>query len=577
MIWLAGLPVIWWLAILLADAIQPGRNLFELMEVLTEKLNHPFQFHYTEYTIKSMLVCTLLYAAGIGIFYSSQKNYRRGEEHGSARWGDARQICKKYSQKPYSQNILLTQNFRISLDTHKHRRCLNILVVGGSGAGKSRGFALPNIMQCCCSMVITDPKAELLRKTGGLLEKKGYEVRVFDLINPDTSFCYNPFEYVHDDKDVLRLISNLIQNTTPKGSQSSDPFWEKSETALLQALMLYLLHEAPPEEQNFAMIMEMLGSAQVKEEDEDYESPLDILFDRLEMRDLDSIAVKQYHIYKQAAGKTAKSILISVGVRLAAFNLPQIAKLTNTDELDLSSMGERKVALFCCIPDADTSLNYLVGMIYSQLFQTLYYMADRVHGGALPVPVNCIMDEFPNVSLPNEFEKILATCRSRSIYCSIIIQNMSQLKALFKDSWESLVGNCDEFLYLGGNEKETHKYVSELLGKETIDTNTYGQTKGKSGSYSTNFQQSGRELLQPDEVRMLDNQNALLFIRGERPILDAKYDLIKHPNIRYTEDGGAGPFNYAKAPLAHDDFTFDETRYDDYELLLDEDIIGELF
>lgn len=577
MIWLAGLPVIWWVAILLADAIQPGRNLFELMEVLTEKLNHPFQFHYTEYTIKSMLVCTLLYAAGIGIFYSSQKNYRRGEEHGSARWGDARQICKKYSQKPYSQNILLTQNFRISLDTHKHRRCLNILVVGGSGAGKSRGFALPNIMQCCCSMVITDPKAELLRKTGGLLEKTGYEVRVFDLINPDTSFCYNPFEYVHDDKDVLRLISNLIQNTTPKGSQSSDPFWEKSETALLQALMLYLLHEAPPEEQNFAMIMEMLGSAQVKEEDEDYESPLDILFDRLEMRDPDSIAVKQYHIYKQAAGKTAKSILISVGVRLAAFNLPQIAKLTNTDELDLSSMGERKVALFCCIPDADTSLNYLVGMIYSQLFQTLYYMADRVHGDALPVPVNCIMDEFPNVSLPNEFEKILATCRSRSIYCSIIIQNMSQLKALFKDSWESLVGNCDEFLYLGGNEKETHKYVSELLGKETIDTNTYGQTKGKSGSYSTNFQQSGRELLQPDEVRMLDNQNALLFIRGERPILDAKYDLMKHPNIRYTEDGGAGPFNYAKAPLAHDDFTFDETRYDDYELLLDEDIIGELF
>ena len=577
MIWLAGLPVIWWAAILLADAIQPGRNLFELMEVLTEKLNHPFQLHYTEYTIKSMLVCTLLYAAGIGIFYSSQKNYRRGEEHGSARWGDARQICKKYSQKPYSQNILLTQNFRISLDTHEHRRCLNILVVGGSGAGKSRGFALPNIMQCCCSMVITDPKAELLRKTGGLLEKKGYEVRVFDLINPDTSFCYNPFEYVHDDKDVLRLISNLIQNTTPKGSQSSDPFWEKSETALLQALMLYLLHEAPPEEQNFAMIMEMLGSAQVKEEDEDYESPLDILFDRLEMRDPDSIAVKQYHIYKQAAGKTAKSILISVGVRLAAFNLPQIAKLTNTDELDLSSMGEKKVALFCCIPDADTSLNYLVGMIYSQLFQTLYYMADRVHGGALPVPVNCIMDEFPNVSLPNEFEKILATCRSRSIYCSIIIQNMSQLKALFKDSWESLVGNCDEFLYLGGNEKETHKYVSELLGKETIDTNTYGQTKGKSGSYSTNFQQSGRELLQPDEVRMLDNQNALLFIRGERPILDAKYDLMKHPNIRYTEDGGAGPFNYAKAPLAHDDFTFDETRYNDYELLLDEDIIGELF
>lgn len=576
-IWIMALPLVWWAAILLADTIQPGKNLLELLGVLTEKLNHPLQLHYTQYTVKSILVCTGVYGMGIGIFYSNQKNYRRGEEHGSAKWGDVKQICRKYSQKPYSQNILLTQHFRISLDTHKHRRCLNIMVVGGSGAGKSRGFALPNIMQCCCSMVITDPKAELLRKTGGLLREKGYEVRVVDLINPDTSFCYNPFEYVQDDKDVLRLISNLIQNTTPKSANSSDPFWEKSETALLQALMLYLLHEAPPEEQNFSMIMEMLGAAEVKEDDDDYESPLDILFERLEMRKPDSIAVKQYHIYKQAAGKTAKSILISVGVRLAAFNLPQIAKLTSTDELDLSSMGEKKVALFCCIPDADTSLNYLVGMIYSQLFQTLYYMADRVHGGALPVPVNCIMDEFANVSLPNEFEKILATCRSRSIFCSIIIQNMSQLKALFKDSWESLVGNCDEFLYLGGNEKETHKYVSELLGKETIDTNTYGQTKGKSGSYSTNFQQSGRELLQPDEVRMLDNQYALLFIRGERPILDHKYDLTKHPNVRYTEDGGAEPFNYAKAPLAHDEFMFDETRYEDYELLSDEDIIGELF
>lgn len=576
-IWIMALPLVWWAAILLADTIQPGKNLLELLGVLTEKLNHPLQLHYTQYTVKSILICTGMYGMGIGIFYSNQKNYRRGEEHGSAKCGDVKQICRKYSQKPYSQNILLTQHFRISLDTHKHRRCLNIMVVGGSGAGKSRGFALPNIMQCCCSMVITDPKAELLRKTGGLLREKGYEVRVFDLINPDTSFCYNPFEYVQDDKDVLRLISNLIQNTTPKGANSSDPFWEKSETALLQALMLYLLHEAPPEEQNFSMIMEMLGAAEVKEDDDDYESPLDILFERLEMRNPDSIAVKQYHIYKQAAGKTAKSILISVGVRLAAFNLPQIAKLTSTDELDLSSMGEKKVALFCCIPDADISLNYLVGMIYSQLFQTLYYMADRVHGGALPVPVNCIMDEFANVSLPNEFEKILATCRSRSIFCSIIIQNMSQLKALFKDSWESLVGNCDEFLYLGGNEKETHKYVSELLGKETIDTNTYGQTKGKSGSYSTNFQQSGRELLQPDEVRMLDNQYALLFIRGERPILDHKYDLTKHPNVRYTEDGGAEPFNYAKAPLAHDEFIFDKTRYEDYELLSDEDIIGELF
>ena len=413
-----------------------------MMEALTEKLNHPLALHYTEYTMKSILICTLLYAFGIGIYYANRRNYRRGEEHGSAKWGSAAQLCKKYQEKPYADNILFTQNFRMGLDCYRHKRNLNVLVVGGSGAGKSRTYALPNILQGNCSLVITDPKGELLRKTGGFLEKAGYEVRVFDLINPDTSFGYNPFEYVKDDKDVLKLITNLIRNTTPKGAQSSDPFWEKSETALLQALMLYLLHEAPPEEQNFAMIMEMLSSAQVKEDDEDYESPLDILFERLEMRDPENIAVKQYHIYKQAAGKTAKSILISVGVRLAAFNLPQIANLTCHDELDFSSMGEKKVALFCCIPDADTSLNYLVGMIYTQLFQTLYYVADRKYGGRLPIPVNCIMDEWPNVALPDDFEKILSTCRSRSIFCSIIVQNMSQIKALFKDSWESLVGNC---------------------------------------------------------------------------------------------------------------------------------------
>lgn len=549
----------------------------ELLEILTGRLNHPFQIHFTDYTGKTVMVCTLLYGMGIGIFYASQRNYRRGEEHGSARWGDARKLCKKYRDKDYSQNILLTQDFRIGLDCYKHRRNLNVLVIGGSGAGKSRTYAIPNIMQCNCSMVITDPKAELLRKTGRLLKKKGYEVRVFDLIHPDTSFGYNPFAYVQDDKDVLRLIGNLIKNTTPKGSQSSDPFWEKSETALLQALMMYLLHEAPAEEQNFPMIMEMLASAQVKEEDEEYESPLDILFERLEMRQPESIAVKQYHIYKQAAGKTAKSILVSVGVRLAAFNLKQIADLTCTDELDLASIGERKVALFCCIPDADTSLNYLVGMIYSQLFQTLYYVADRLHGGKLPVPVHCIMDEWANVALPDDFEKVLATMRSRSISCSIIVQNMSQIKALFKDSHESLAGNCDELLYLGGNEKETHKYLSELLGKETIDTNTYGQTKGKSGSYSTNFQQSGRELLMPDEVRMLDNDCALLFVRGERAVIDRKYNLLNHPNIKDTEDGGAPPYDYGETPLAHDMPEFDETRCEDYELLSGGELTGELF
>ena len=567
----------------LACAIQPGENIFEILDRLSQILRQPFSLHYTVYTGKCILILSFAYITGICIYYSQQKNYRRGVEHGSARWGDVHQICKRYADKEYTHNLLLTQNFRMSQEVYKHQRNLNVLVAGGSGAGKSRTYAVPNILQCSqaeskkgggCSIVVTDPKGELLRKTGGLLERMGYEVRVFDLINPDTSFCYNPFCYVHDDKDVLKLINNLIRNTTPKGSQASDPFWEKSETALLQALMLYLLHEAPPEEQNFHMIMEMLGSAQVKEEDEEYQSPLDILFERLEMRKPDSIAVKQYQIYKQAAGKTAKSILISVGVRLAAFNLKEIANLTCTDELDLASIGEKKVALFCCIPDADTSLNYLVGMIYSNLFQTLYYVADRKYGGRLPVPVHCIMDEWPNVALPDDFDKILATMRSRAISCSIIIQNMAQMKALFKDSWESLVGNCDEFLYLGGNEKEGHKYISELLGKETLDTNTYGQTKGRNGSYSTNYQQTGRELFTPDEIRLLDNRKAILFVRGERPMLDDKYNLKKHPNVKWTEDGGAPPYDYAKAPRSHDDLNIDIERLDDYELLCEEDILG---
>ena len=492
--WLLFLPVVWWAGAITACAIKPDTNLLQILQVLTEKLDQPFSISYTPYTLRCVFTFTIAYVLGIGIYYSQKKNYRRGVEHGSAKWGDAASICKRYRDKRYTQNLILTQNFRMGLDCYKHKRNLNVLVVGGSGAGKSRAYAVVNIMQCNCSMVVTDPKGELLRKTGGLLEREGYEVRVFDLINPETSFCYNPFAYVRDDKDVLKLINNLIRNTTPKGAQSSDPFWEKSETALLQALMLYLLHEAPPEEQNFSMIMEMLGSAQVKEDDEEYQSPLDILFERLEMRNPESIAVKQYAIYKQAAGKTAKSILISVGVRLAALNLKQIANLTCTDELDLYSIGEKKVALFCCIPDADTSLNYLVGMIYSNLFQTLYYVADRKYHGKLPIPVHCIMDEWPNVALPDDFDKLLATMRSRAISCSIIIQNIAQMKALFKDSWESLIGNCDEFLYLGGNEKEGHKYVSELLGKETLDTNTYGQTKGRGGSYSVNFQQSGRDV-----------------------------------------------------------------------------------
>ena len=563
-VWLLPLPLVWWAALAVACRWQPGIKITALLDALNSALAEPFVLAWSRDSPRFLLVFTVIYVVVTIAVVTDQKNTRPGAEHGSAAWGDVFRLNKFYMDKR-GPNLLLTQHFHIGIDGYKHKHNTNILIVGGSGAGKTRTYGVPNVLECACSMVITDPKSEILRKTGNLLEQKGYEVIVFDLINPAASFCYNPFVYVHDDREVLTLIENLIQNTTPPHSQSSDPFWTKSETALLQALMLYLLHEAPPEEQNFSMVMEMIAAAEVHEDDDNYQSPLDILFERLEMREPDSIACKQYRIFKQAAGKTAKSILVSAGVRLAAFNLPSIAKLTMTDELHLQELGERKIALFCCIPDSDKSLNYLVGMIYTQLIQTLYRQADRVHKGRLPVPVHCLMDEYANISLPKDtFLSVLATMRSRAIFCSIIVQNMAQLKAMYKDDWESLVGLCDEFLYLGGTEKETHKYVSELLGKETISTTSYNQSKGRSGSYSINHQQSGRDLMTPDEVRLLDNGKCILFIRGERPVVDFKYNLLKHPNIRYTEDGGAAPYDYTAADNARDDLP---GAPENYELL----------
>lgn len=541
---------------------QPGMNLSGLLNACNEMLAEPLPFEWSNQTPRFLLIFTGLYAVIVLAASSEHRNTRPGEEHGSARWGNAKELNRRY-RDTQGPNLLMTRNIRIGVDGYKHKHNTNVLVVGGSGTGKTRTYAVPNVLEAGCSMVITDPKGEILRKTGGFLKRAGYEVRVFDLLNPDASFCYNPFRYVRDDKEVLQLITNLIQNTTPPHAQSSDPFWEKSETALLQALMQYLLHEAPPEEQNFGMVMELLGSAQVKEKDENFESPLDILFERLAMRDPESIAVKQYGIYKQAAGKTAKSILVSVGVRLAAFNLPQIARLTMTDELHLDDLGERRVALFCCIPDSDKSLNYLVGMVYTQLIQTLFYQADRVHRGRLPVPVHCLMDEFPNISLPKDsFQSALATMRSRGIFCSIIVQNIAQLKSMYKDSWESLVGLCDEFLYLGGNEQGTHKYVSELIGKETVETTSRSLSRGRSGSSSTSHQQTARDLMTPDEVRLLSNDKALLFVRGERPVMDWKYNLLRHPNIRFTEDGGAPPYDYTVAPDAHEDLAGNAENYE---------------
>ena len=437
-------------------------------------------------------------------------------------------------------------------------------------------------MQCNTSFVILDPKGEIVRDIGGLLEKKGYEVRVLDLINMHRSHCYNPFVYLRNDNDVQRLVTNLFKATTPKGSQSQDPFWDTAASMLLLALVFYLKYEAPSDEQNFPMVMELLRAGEVREDDDSYVSPLDELFDRLEMVNPEHIALKYYRDYHSGSAKTLKSIQITLAARLEKFNLESLAGLTATDELDLPSLGEKKVALFALIPDNDTSFNFLVSILYTQLFQQLFYLADHKYGGSLPVHCHFIMDEFANVSLPDDFDKILSVMRSRGVSVSIILQNLAQLKALFEKQWESIVGNCDEFLYLGGNEQSTHKYVSELLGKETIDTNTYGKSSGRSGNYSTNYQISGRELMTPDEVRMLDNRYALLFVRGERPVMDFKYDILKHPNVKLTADGGQPPYIHGEPTQTVATLVFDSDIPDNavsvtavstsYELLSDEDL-----
>ena len=572
------LPVVW-LALLIAPSVKGG--LPEILPKLMTVFNNPFQIELCEDSLKTVLVLLLCYGFGIGIYFSTRRNYRRREEHGSAKWGDARAVNKKYCQTPKSENKLMTQNVSIGLNAKKHRRNLNTLVCGGSGAGKTRFYCKPNLMQCNSSFVILDPKGEIVRDVGKLLEAKGYEIKVLDLISMEKSHCYNPFVYLRSDNDIQRLVTNLFKSTTPKGSQSNDPFWDTAASMLLLALVFYLHYEAPEDEQNFAMIMEMLRAGAIEDEEEPRPSPLDNLFSELEYENPDHIALKYYHSYHSGSAKTLKSIQITLAARLEKFNLESLASLTSTDELELETLGEKKTALFALIPDNDTSFNFLVSILYTQLFQQLFYSADHIHGGSLPIPVHFLMDEFANVSLPDDFDKILSVMRSRSVSVSIILQNLAQLKALFEKQWESIVGNCDEFLYLGGNEQSTHKYVSELLGKSTIDTNTYGKSEGRSGSYSTNYQISGRELLTPDEVRMLDNRYAILFIRGERPVLDFKYDILKHPNVALTADGKAGVYEHGEVKsdvatieiLSFDKYKAPETEVAEtnYELLSDED------
>ena len=570
------LPVVYF-AMVTASVYIPGENILALLERISTMVRRPDLLRWTAYTPRFLLVFLLLYGGGVLLYYADHENRRPGEEYGSAKWGNARELNKRYADRD-GKNVILTKRVSIGLDGYKHRRNLNILVVGGSGSGKTRFFCKPGIMSVNCSYLIVDPKGEMLRSTGYLLKEEGYDIKVFDLIHPRQSDGYNPFTYIRDDPDVLKLMDNLVKNTTPPKGASNDPFWEKAEIALDSALMLYLLYEAPVEEQNFEMLMFMLECARVMEEDEQYQSPLDLLFQTLEERDPSHIAVREYKVYKQAAGKTAKSILVTASVRLAAFIFPQYAAMMQTDEMDFASMGERKRAIFCVIPVNDGSMNYLVSMLLTQCFQQLYLRADERYNGRLPVPVRVIQDEWANVAQPDSYPKVLATCRSYNIGINIIVQNIQSIKALYKDEWEGIIGNCDTLLFLGGgNEPTSLEFVSKLLGKETVHTRTRGQTKGRSGSSSINYQQTGRDLMTPDEIRMLPTNDALLFIRGEKPVRDKKYDIKKHPNVCRTADGRAKPYIH-NPPVP--DYTLPDLPYefrtlDDYTFLEDEHEIEE--
>ena len=570
------LPVVYF-AMVTASVYIPGENVFALLERFSTMVRRPDLLRWTAYTPRFLLVFLLLYGGGVLLYYADHENRRPGEEYGSAKWGSARELNKQYAD-PNGKNVILTKHVSIGLDGYKHQRNRNILVVGGSGSGKTRFFCKPGIMSVNCSYLIVDPKGEMLRSTGYLLKEEGYDIKVFDLIHPRQSDGYNPFTYIRDDPDVLKLMDNLVKNTTPPKGASNDPFWEKAEIALDSALMLYLLYEAPVEEQNFEMLMFMLECARVMEEDEQHQSPLDLLFQTLEERDPSHIAVREYKVYKQAAGKTAKSILVTASVRLAAFIFPQYAAMMQTDEMDFASMGERKRAIFCVIPVNDGSMNYLVSMLLTQCFQQLYLRADERYNGRLPVPVRVIQDEWANVAQPDSYPKVLATCRSYNIGINIIVQNIQSIKALYKDEWEGIIGNCDTLLFLGGgNEPTSLEFVSKLLGKETVHTRTRGQTKGRSGSSSVNYQQTGRDLMTPDEIRMLPADDALLFIRGEKPVRDKKYNIKKHPNVRRTADGRAKPYihnppvpDYTLPDLPYefrtlDDYTFLEDEYENEE------------
>ena len=466
------------------------------------------------------------------------KKYRHGMEYGSARWGTAKDI-EPFMAPKFSDNIILTKTERLMMSNRppdpKNARNKNVLVVGGSGSGKTRFWLKPNLLQCHSSYVITDPKGSIVVECGNALLKNGYKLKILNTINFKKSMHYNPFAYVHSEKDILKLVTTLMTNTKGEGS-GGDPFWEKSERLLLTALIAYLHYEAPVEEQNFATLLEMLNTMQVLEDDEEYQNPVDLLFEELGKKKPNSFAVRQYKLYKLAAGKTAKSILISCGARLAPFDIQELRDLTMYDELQLDTLGDKKTALFLIMSDTDSTFNFLISMVYTQLFNLLCDKADDVYGGKLPVHVRCLIDECANIGQIPNLEKLVATIRSREISACLVLQARSQLKAIYKDNADTIVGNMDSQIFLGGSEPTTLKDLSEMLGKETIDAFNTSDTRGNSPSYGTTFQKMGHELLSRDELAVLDGGKCILQLRGVRPFLSDKYDLTQHPNYKLTSD-----------------------------------------
>jgi len=513
-----------------------------LLEALGHMANHPLKIFPID-------IRSLLYGLAVGALapliahteYLRHRDLRPNIENGSARWNtEKKNYVKKYVDTPYqgtgSPNMILGKDLYLSMDTRKTQRNCNIMCIGGAGTGKSRGLIKPNILQANCSYVITDPSGELLESTGDFLRKQGYEIRVFNLVDMRHSDRYNPFRYIRNQEGVLVMINALVKNTTPKGSRSSDPFWEKAETALLEALCFYVLAVLPEGEQNFSTVMRLLRLAEAPD---GQASVLDQLFADLASKDPNHIAVTSYAVFKSAGGgKTAQSILISCQTRLHTFNLDAIRSLTDTDNIDLGSIGDRPVALFCITPTADTTFNYLVALMYTQLFEMLYHHAEtECTGRRLPYHVRFLLDEFANIGTIPEFPQKLATMRKYEISCTIILQALSQIKALYKDDWEVLIANCDSMLFLGGSDKTTLDYISQTLGKETIRTVNSSRSKGKQGSFSTSYNKAGRELMTPAELRVMDNRNCIYFLRGLDPFFAVKYDLKSHPNYPLSSDG----------------------------------------